>query len=266
MRDCERCTVIECAFGSRDPLPPRIVSLDEDPTQSLAREVDNTSSRDEHDADTKSLASSGTATSALQPSGSTISSTCNSTFVNPLERAAAGLSATSSNVPTDGPNAHVERSDMAASGSEAFQPKATADDPEIATPSTILVKILKNVDVLDALMLNCPDFPTLFALVASCKAAKLNFENHSQGIIKGVLRKMPQELRYLTVALIEIDGSKIDQSESIKKLMRTWLRTEPKPSTKRLQVSLTGTTSLLHSSQPALHAFLGHQSLPSLSF
>ena len=248
MCECERCTVIECAFGSRDPLPPRIVSLDENPTLHPAREVDDTSSGDESASHPKPSALSGTVTSALQPSGSTLSSTCNSTFVNPLERTVTGLSATSSIVPTVGPNAHVERSDMAGFGSEAFQPDATAKDPEIAIPSTILVKILENVDILDALMLNCPDFPTLFALVASCKAAKLNFEHHSQGIIKSMLRKMPQELRYLTVALIEIDGSKIGSSKSIKKLMHTWLGTEPKPLTKRLQVSTIVTTSLVHRS------------------
>ena len=266
MRECERCTVIECAFGSRDPLPPRIVSLDEDPTIYLAREVDDTSPRNEHDAETKSVASSGTATSALQPSGPTLSSTCSSTFVNPLERTATGLSAAPLNVPTDGTNAQVIRSKSVAFGPEAVQPRVSANDPEIAMPSTILVKILKNVDILDVLMLNCPDFPTLFALVASCKAAKFSFENHSQGIIKSVLRRMPQELRYLTVALIEIDGSKIGKSKSIKKLMGTWLSTEPKPSTERLQVSITGTTLLLHSSQPALHGFLGHRSLPPSSF
>ena len=95
---------------------------------------------------------------------------------------------------------------------------------------------MEHVDVLDMLMLNCPDFPTLLALMASCKTAKRAFEQHSQGIIMAMLKTMPQELQYLTVALIGINGCNIETSYSIKRNMEIWLGKGPKPLSERLQV------------------------------
>lgn len=59
-----------------------------------------------------------------------------------------------------------------------------------------------------------------------------------------MLRKMSQELRYLTVALIGINRYQIANSRSIKKLMETGLSLEPKPLTKRLQVCTIHTPGL----------------------
>ena len=95
---------------------------------------------------------------------------------------------------------------------------------------------MDHVDILYVLMLNCPDFPTLLALVASCKTAKRAFNQHPQGIIKAMLDTMPQELQYLTVALIGINGCNISTSHSIKKNMEIWLGKGQKPLGERLQV------------------------------
>lgn len=103
-------------------------------------------------------------------------------------------------------------------------------------PPSVLALIIEHVDILDVLMRNCPDFGTLLALVTSCKTAKLSFESHPQGIIKAMLETMPQELQYLTVALIGINGCNIETSYSIRKNMEIWLGMGPKPLRERLQV------------------------------
>lgn len=41
MCKCERCTIIESAFGLRDPLPPRVASLDV--------EISTLHAKDDHD-------------------------------------------------------------------------------------------------------------------------------------------------------------------------------------------------------------------------
>ena len=127
---------------------------------------------------------------------------------------------------------------MAAFGSETVQPSSSADAPKNQNPATrsVLALIMEHEDILDILMLNCPDFPTLLALVASCKTAKRAFEQHPQGIIKAMLDTMPQELQYLTVALIGINGSNIPTSKSVKKNMEIWLGKRRKPLGRRLQV------------------------------
>ena len=125
---------------------------------------------------------------------------------------------------------------MAAFGSEEVRPLSSLDKPKISAARSVLALIMEHVDILDMLMLNCPDFPTLLALVASCKTAKRAFERHSQGIIKAMLETMPQELQYLTVALIGINGCNIETSYSIKRNMEIWLGKGPKPLSERLQV------------------------------
>lgn len=241
---CERCTIIECAFGSREPLPPKIASLDVKPTTSPATENDKPNLRDEHDTDVKAVGSSAATTSASQPSTSTSPEIYNSTVVTSQEKSVTRRNAMSSALPTSGPDIHVQWSDVAAIGSKALQPRAIKKDLEITMPYSILVAIMKNVDILDELMLSCPDFPTLFSFVASCKTAKCAFERHSQGIVKVMLRRLPQELRYLTVALIGINDSQISNLESIKALMETWLGMGPRPLTERLKVCTFGTIPL----------------------
>ena len=230
----KRSIIIEHAFGSRDPLPPRVASLDEGPTSSHDAGVDKLGSGDEQDTDVEYSGPSGAATSMQQLSASTSTGNYNLTAFAPKQILITKLDATFS--ATLGLKVHVKWSDVAALGSEAFRLRATTKDPDVTVPFNILVAIMKNADIFDVLMLNCPDFPTLFALVASCATAKLTFERHSQGIIKAMLNRMPQELRFLTVALIGINGSQIVSSVSIKTLMETWLGPGSKPLTKRLQV------------------------------
>lgn len=209
MGSSERCTVIQCAFGSRDPLPPRVASLGVEPSIPSIGEIDKANPGDEHDTDVKTLGTCTAITSGLQPSAST---------------------------PASGPNNQRKWSHVVAFGSKEPPAKITTRRLKAATPYSVLLAITLIADLLDVLMLNCPDFPTLFALVATCTATKHAFERHSQGIIKAVLEKMPQELQYLTVALIGINGSQIDGSRSIRMLMETWLGMGPKPLSKRLQV------------------------------
>ena len=230
----QRSTTIEGAFGSRDPLPPRVASLDEELTISHDLEVDEMGPGEEQDTDVESSGPSGAATSVQQLSASTSTGNCNLTVSAPKQTSITELDATFS--ATLGLKVHVKWSDVVTLGSEAFRLRATTKDPDVTVPFDILLAIMKNADIFDVLMLNCPDFPTLFVLVASCTTAKLTFERHSQGIIKAMLNRMPQELRFLTVALIGINGSQIASSVSIKTLMETWLGPGSKPLTKRLQV------------------------------
>ena len=244
---CERCTIIECAFGSRDPLPPRIASLDADYHNPPAIEVEEAKPKGVHHNRANHLGSPGDTTPALQTSASTSSGTCNSALVILQRGEAVGPSATTAAAPASAPSAHVKWSDVVDLGSEAFQPRAISSpgDFAVAMPYSILLTITKNADILDALLLNCPDFATLFALVASCHTAKNAFERHPQGIIKAMLGRMPQELQYLTVALIGMNGTQVGDSESIKTLMETWLGMGPKPLTERLQVGISGTSLFL---------------------
>ena len=141
-----------------------------------------------------------------------------------------------SEVSTVGSPISPKRCEVAAFGSKAVQSSSTAANLKDPAPRRVLALIMDHVDILDTLMLNCPDFPTLLALVASCKTAKRAFEHHPQGIIKAILEKMPQELQYLTVALIGILGCNVGTSYSIKKNMEIWLGKGPKPLRQRLQV------------------------------
>ena len=101
--------------------------------------------------------------------------------------------------------------------------------PGVNTPFGILRAIMDATDILDALMLNCPDFPTLFTLVVLCKAGKKAFEHHSQHIINAVLMNMSKEYRHLTLALIAFKNARLGTRKTTNELMRTWLTTEPMP-------------------------------------
>ena len=125
---------------------------------------------------------------------------------------------------------------MAAFDSKAVKSSSATASPKDPAPRSVLALIMEHVDILDVLMLNCPDFSTLLALMASCKTAKRAFEQHPQGIIKAMLKIMPSELRYLTIALIGINGCSIENAHSIKKNMVVWLGKGPKPLRERLQV------------------------------
>lgn len=230
----KRSTTNEAAFGSRHPLPPRVASLDEEPTSPHVAKVDVRGLRNEQDTGVESLGPSDAVISAQQLSASKSTASCTLTVVAPKQIPITALDAKFS--ATHGLKAHVKWSDVAALGSEAFRLRATTKHPIVTVPFNIFLAIMKNADILDVLMLNCPDFPTLFALVASCTTAKLTFERHSQGIINAMLNRMPQELRSLTVALIGINGSQIASSVSTRTLMEIWLGPGSKPLKKRLQV------------------------------
>ena len=172
----------------------------------------------------------------------------------------ASSAATSPPAPTPSeiiPYTSAKCSDTVALGSEGVQPETTANDGTDKIPRTILDSIMRDPDILHVLMSNCPDFSTLLALVTSCKAAQCAFEQYPQGIIKAMLSAMSQELRYLTVALIGINGSYAGSFRSIETLMETWLgrrakrgrgakpgRT-PKLLEERLQVSILETNTSL---------------------
>ena len=128
---------------------------------------------------------------------------------------------------------HTKWSDLARLGSQ--KAPATAKRRNVSSRS-VLGYIMGHAHILDALMLNCPDFSTLFALVTSCQTAKRAFEHHPAGIIKAMLQTMPQELQYLTTALIGINGCPIGHSRFIRRHMEIWLGMGPKPLTDRLQV------------------------------
>ena len=101
--------------------------------------------------------------------------------------------------------------------------------PGVNTPFGILRAIMDAKDILDALMLNCPDFPTLFTLVVLCKAGEKAFEHHSQHIINAVLMNMSKEYRHLTLALTAFKNARLGTRKTTNELMRTWLTTEPMP-------------------------------------
>ena len=118
--------------------------------------------------------------------------------------------------------------------------------PGLNTPFSILRAIMDATDILDALMLNCSDFPSLFTLVVLCKAGKKAFEHNSQHIINAVLMNMPKEFRHLTLALIAFNNGRPGTKQSRKKLMRTWLTTKPMPVMDHFPHALRIVRSLAH--------------------
>ena len=142
----------------------------------------------------------------------------------------------SSGVSTTGFPVPLKWSEVAAFDSKAVKSSSATASPRDPAPRSVLALIMEHVDILDVLMLNCPDFATLLALMSSCKTAKGAFEQHPQGIIKAMLDTMPTEIQYLTVALIGIYGCNIESAFSIRRNMEIWLGKGPKPLRERLQV------------------------------
>ena len=246
---CDRCTIIECAFGSRDPLPPRIASLDVKPSISPATNWHQTNASGEDDKDVNSLGPSVRVKSVLQPSASTLSRIYDSLIVTPQNKTSTQPNPISLTFPRCSPagsDTGTKWSDVVAFGSRAVQRANTnaTTDLKNERPPSVLASMMEYRDLLDALMLNCPDFPTLYALVASCRTAKRAFEDHPQGVIKAMLRTMPQEMENLTVALIGINGTQIGTSRSIKTNMEIWLGNGPKPLPERLQVCTWATNTM----------------------
>ena len=246
---CDRCTIIECAFGSRDPLPPRIASLDVKPPISPDTNWNQTNASGEDDKGVNSLGPSVRVKSVLQPSASTLSGIYDSLVVTPQNNPLAQPNPISLTFPRRSPagsDTGTKWSDVTAFGSRAVQRANTnaTTDLKNELPPSVLASMMEYRDLLDALMLNCPDFPTLYALVASCRTAKRAFEHHPQGVIKAMLRRMPQEMENLTVALIGINGTQIGTSRSIKTNMEIWLGNGPKPLPERLQVCTWETNTM----------------------
>ena len=307
---CERCSQFECAFGSRDPLPPKIASLDLEPvpTDALAKtgsgsrnplrsvndhghikRTDHTLDSDEPSLQPQASSSNGFSevservcegegvelfvrtrepTSSSGVETSSRGSFLNSKSVNPTQQDTVSVEAVKSDVgnnaalstvlpdlqsmnhalalllshnPTgkpisskSGSHTSAKWSDVVTYGSNPAPPKNLAAD----RGQIIITSIMEHTDLLHTLMLNCPDFSTLFTLVTSCKTAKDAFEQHPQGVIKAMLSKMPQELQHLTIALIGINGSSMWSKGAIKDLMETWLGKGPKPLAERLRVRI----------------------------
>lgn len=246
------------AFERRFPLRPKVVSPPGQVTDPLNLDLYATNPKTEHGADSESAESSQDPDSVPPQPDSRTPESGNSERVAEVGEESARFhksSAASSLVsPTPqsitsrklGPNAvgtAIRWSDVVARGSEAFSPKPTTSAStrsQVSEPKavkttgiiesfSILHAIMEVTDILDALMLNCPDFSTLFSLVVSCKAARKAFEDHSQGIINAMLNRMPEEFQHLTCALIASRESQSRSFRSIRRLMQTWLTIKPRP-------------------------------------
>ena len=224
MRKC--CINIESAFGSRDPLAPEVASLDVESTASPTARATQTDFAPAFSTTTTTIPTlSGT-------HDSIVTMTQDKIVISPTS---AGKEP--SVVPAPGFSPCPDYSKVVAFGSKALQPTATRNRLPTISPRNILSSILEHEDILYTLMLNCPNFATLFALVTTCKKAKCAFEQHPHGIIKAMLDTMSQELQHLTVALMEINGTRLGTSRSIKSNMEAWLGLAPKPRKHRLEVS-----------------------------
>ena len=140
--------------------------------------------------------------------------------------------------------------------------KGTVSVDEAIGKKPLLASIIEHADILHSLLQNCPDFPTLFALVTTCKTTKRAFEQHPQGIIKAMLSTMSQELQYLTVALIGINGSYAGSSRAIRKLMETWLSYGPKPLAQRLRVCIREQQNPMQGTYSRREIFRGYGTKP----
>ena len=194
--------VYEAAFGARFPLPPKVASPSGQLTEYPALESYATNPKRRHDAKFQSTGSSSFDVYSLpQQPENTLRDDRNLKCV-------------------------TKHTEDATSPREGFQPVNVSG---VAVPFSVLHAIIEETDILDVLLLNCPDFPTLFNLVASCSAAKNAFERHSQGIINAMLKKLPGELQYLTLALIAFNDFRPGSPESIRELMKTWLDVKLSP-------------------------------------
>lgn len=250
--------IFESAFGRRFPLPPKVSSPSWQLTDPLNLDLYATNPKDEHGADIESTESShGWDSAARQPDTTDLEDSnfecaaLRSGESASLQEPSAGPSSVSpTSLPISPKNpgviavgTAVKWSDVVARGSEALQPANTSSDSvrsQVPEPKTVettevsesfstLRAIIEVTDILDALMLNCPDFSTLFSLAVSCKAASKAFEDHPQGIINVMLNRMPEEFQHMTSALIAFKESHSRNPRSIRKLMQTWLIVEPMP-------------------------------------
>lgn len=220
-------------FGSRDPLRPRIASLDDEPPVSPGKAL--------------TLSSSSTVSSGIQENPvlehnvgvnlpSLLQDTSNGAPRSTHPSFNSSIYQPICNWTTGSTSINIKGSDVAVFDSKAIQPTLAPAHRENPLPRSVLASIMEYPDLLDVLMLNCPDFQTLLALVTSCKTAKRVFEKRPIGIIKEMLKTMPQELQDLTIALIGINGRDISTSRSIKRHMKIWLGMKPKPLMGRLRV------------------------------
>lgn len=243
-----RRTIIERPFGSRDPLRPRIVSLGDDSDVSttngdICNHTIHVASNLINQRNPVFKQNADVSLRSLQQETSTAPSQCvippffSSTV---LSSSSTAFASTSKTFATFSPallsSISAKELDVAAFDSKAIQPALAPTHALGEETHSVLASIMENADILDVLMLNCPDFQTLFALVTSCKTAKRVFEQHPVGIIKEMLKTMPQELQDLTTALIGTNGCHIGTSHSIKRHMEIWLGMRPKPLMGRLRV------------------------------
>lgn len=157
---------VNAAPSSRVPLVYKIHCVQESLPRTWIQhtfksaKIDKTSLEDEHDTEADYSGSFGATNSAPQQLGPTPPGTWYSPTVTAKERKFTGSNATFAAVPTYNPNTLLNWSDVVAFGSEAIQPPATTKRLEADVPHSILVTIITNKDILNALMPNCPDFPT----------------------------------------------------------------------------------------------------------
>ena len=263
---CDHCTTIESAFGLRDPLPPRIALLDAVPSIPFTNKgpcppVCVTHGSAKTELSTRISTGNSLSKTPQSETSTVFENLSNTEMAAPVILAPAPMlvgrddssnfkpracalrtlkysSAMSSTVPTPSSDANANWPALAASQLQALQ-RTSGTAAFRHTKPSVLASILEHADILDTLLLNFPDYPTLFAFVISCKTAKRAFEHHPQGIIKAILNTMPQELRYLTVALIGINGSQMETSQSIQRAMKIWLGKGPKPLSEKLQVRIS---------------------------
>lgn len=232
----------ESAFGPRSPLPPKVASPSWELTESLNLDSYATNPKAKHDTGTRSTESfdDDDSRAPRQPDAAKYGK-------NELERATEhfeetatphGTKATPTAVSTtlnDSRDGQVSESKVqprtTSSNSQGGQASGSKAENTTRTvePFSILHAMMTVTDIFDILMLSCPDFSTLFSLVVSCKTAKKAFEDHSQGVIKAMLKRLPDELQHLTVALIAFNKFRARNPMSIRQLMQTWLSIDPMP-------------------------------------
>ena len=272
---CKHCRIYGSAFGSRDPLPPNIASLSVRAMQRTTGE-DQAPHQCQHECKGKEKAKESEP--EPEPVDDALKPTCSSTSsVQPSEAASDQPENLQPSILSGQAGDSIEGGTTSTSISSSSQkmrilaavPTGTLPHPKNkplgtktysealrnVAPRSILASVMGHADILDVLLLNCPDFTTLLALVTTCKTAKRAFEHHSQGIIKAMLSRMPQELQHLTIALIGINGAPAGDTREIRKLTGIWLGMGRKPLKKRLHVRTREANTSMRKQLPKTRRF-----------
>lgn len=226
-------------------MPPKVASPSWEVTEPLNLDSYAINARDEHDAGTRYAESSDgdNLGGPRQPDGTIFRKSGSKRAAKHLEELEQTATILELNVtlsavsttPSDSKDSRISDSETqprtTSSNSQGGQVSGSKAEntSRVVVSFNILHAMMTVADIFDTLMLNCPDFSTLLSLVISCKAAKRAFEDHSQGIIRSMLKRMPEELQHLTVALTAFNDPQTRNSVSIEQLMQNWLSVEPMP-------------------------------------